>query len=135
MKNDKEFYINPDDLKNEIIISQKNKQCSNKLAEMLMTLHKKVLNFPSFKNYTKEDKEDMMFFSIERFLKKGIFTANPDKNLFAYMTTGIYINYQNYLKKMYKRLNIEREYQEQFLKSLGVNSKLYDNMIQKLENW
>ena len=71
----------------------------------LIKLHKKVLNFLSFRNYSIDEKDEMMSYSLERIIKRGIYTADINKNLFSYFTTGIYTNYQNHLKRYYKRLN------------------------------
>lgn len=135
MKNDKEFYIDPDDLKNEVEITQRNKQCTDKLATYLITLHKKVLNFPAFRNYSIDEKDEMMSYSLERIIKRGIYTADINKNLFAYFTTGIYTNYQNHLKRYYKRLNQQREYQEQVLLNLKCRNNYVEDTIDRLQNW
>lgn len=135
MTNDKEFYINPDDLKNEVEITQRNKQCTDKLAMFLIKLHKKVLNFPSFRNYSIDEKDEMMSYSLERILKRGIYTADINKNLFAYFTSGIYTNYQNHLKRYYKKLNQQREYEEQVLLNLKCRNNYVEDTIDKLQNW
>ena len=135
MKDDKEFYIDPDDLKNEVELTQRNKQCTDKLATYLITLHKKVLNFPAFRNYSIDEKDEMMSYSLERFLKRGIYTADINKNLFAYFTTGIYTNYQNHLKRYYKRLNQQRAYEEQVLLNLKCRNNYVEDTIDRLQNW
>ena len=135
MKNDKQYYINPDDLKNEVEITQRNRQCTDNLATYLITLHKKVLNFPAFKNYSTDEKNEMMGYSLERILKRGIYTADVNKNLFAYYTSGIYINYQNYLKRYYKRLNQQRVYEEQVLLNLKCRNNYIEDTIDRLQNW
>lgn len=135
MTNDKEFYINPDDLKNEVEITQRNKQCTDKLAMFLIMLHKKVLNFPSFRNYSIDEKTEMMSYSLERFLKRGIYTADINKNLFSYFTSGIYTNYQNHLKRYYKRLNQQRAYEEQVLLNLKCRNNYVEDTIDRLQNW
>ena len=135
MKNVKQYYINPDDLKNEVEITQRNKQCTDKLATYLITLHKKVLNFPAFRNYSIDEKDEMMSYSLERFLKRGIYTADVNKNLFAYFTSGIYTNYQNHLKRYYKRLNQQRAYEEQVLLNLKCRNNYVEDTIDKLQNW
>ena len=135
MKNDKESYINPDDLKNEVEITQRNKQCTDKLALFLIKLHKKVLNFHSFRNYSTDEKTEMMSYSLERFMKRGIYTADINKNLFSYFTTGIYTNYQNHLKRYYKRLNQQREYEKEVLLNLKCRNNYIEDTIDRLQNW
>ena len=135
MKNDKEFYIKPDELKNEVELTQQNEQCTDKLATYLITLHKKVLNFPAFRNYSLDEKTEMMSYSLERFLKRGIYTADINKNLFAYFTSSIYTNYQNHLKRYYKRLNQQRAYEEQVLLNLKCRNNYVEDTIDKLQNW
>ena len=135
MKNDKEYYINSDDLKNEVEITQRNKQCTDKLALFLIKLHKKVLNFPSFRNYSTDEKNEMMSYSLERILKRGIYTADINKNLFSYFTSGIYTNYQNHLKRYYKRLNQQREYEKQVLLNLKCRNNYVEDTIDRLQNW
>lgn len=135
MKNTKEFYINPKDLKNEVEITQRNKQCTDKLATYLITLHKKVLNFPAFRNYSIDEKDEMMSYSLERIIKRGIYTADVNKNLFSYFTTGIYTNFQNHLKRYYKRLNQQRAYEEQVLLNLKCRNNYVEDTIDRLQNW
>ena len=135
MKDDKEFYINPDDLKNEVEITQRNKQCTDKLAMFLIKLHKKVLNFPAFSNYSIDEKDEMMGYSLERIIKRGIYTADINKNLFSYFTTGIYTNYQNHLKRYYKRLNKQRKYEKQVLLNLKCRNNYVEDTIDRLQNW
>ena len=131
----KEYYIDPDELKKEVEITQHNKQCTDKLAIILITLHRKVLNFPSFRCYSIDEKNEMMSYSLERILKRGIFTADVNKNLFAYFTSGIYTNYQNYLKRHYKRLNQQRKYEEQVLLNLKCRNNYVEDTIDRLQNW
>ena len=135
MTNTKEFYIHPDDLKNEVEITQRNKQCTDKLAMFLIMLHKKVLNFPTFRCYSIDEKNEMMSYSLERFMKRGIYTADINKNLFSYFTSGIYTNYQNYLKRYYKRLNQQREYEKQVLLNFKSRNNYVEDTIDKLQNW
>ena len=135
MKPEKEYYINPDELKNEVELTQRNKQCTDKLATHLIILHKKVLNFPSFRSYSIDEKNEMMSYSLERFLKRGIYTADINKNLFAYFTSGIYTNYQNHIKRYYKRLNQQREYEKQVLLNLKCRNKYVEDSIDRLQNW
>ena len=135
MTNDKEFYINPDDLKNEVEITQRNKQCTDKLALFLIKLHKKVLNFPSFRNYSIDEKDEMMSYSLERLMKRGIYTADINKNIFSYFTTGIYTNFQNHLKRYYKRLNKQRKYEKQVLLNLKCRNNYVEDTIDRLQNW
>ena len=135
MKNDKAYYINPDDLKNEVELTQRNKQCTDKLATYLIILHKKILNFPTFRSYSIDEKTEMMSYSLERILKRGIYTADINKNLFSYYTSGIYTNYQNYLKRYYKRLNQQREYEKQFLLNLKCRNNYVEDTIDKIQNW
>ena len=135
MTNTKEYYIDPDDLKNQVEITQRNKQCTDKLAMFLIKLHKKVLNFPAFRNYSIDEKDEMMSYSLERILKRGIYTADINKNIFSYFTTGIYTNYQNHLKRYYKRLNQQREYEEQVLLNLKCRNNYVEDTIDKLQNW
>ena len=134
-KNTKEYYIDPDDLKNEVEITQRNKQCTDKLATYLITLHKKVLNFPAFRSYSIDEKNEMMSYSLERIFKRGIYTANINKNLFSYFTSGIYTNYQNHLKRYYKRLNQQREFEKQLLLNLKCRNNYIEDTIDKLQNW
>lgn len=135
MKNDKQYYINPDDLKKEVELTQRNRQCTDKLATYLITLHKKVLNFPTYRNYSIDEKNEMMSYSLERILKRGIYTADINKNLFSYFTTGIYTNYQNHLKRYYKRLNQQREYEKQVLLNLKCRNNYVEDTIDRLQNW
>lgn len=107
-----------------------------------MTIHDKVLNFPKFRKYIPEDKQEMKSYSIYRFLKRGLFTIDAAKNPFSYITSGAVMNYMNYLKGRLKRqkdyqdlvADVMRELKQQGLyESFAEQIDYYNNMTNREE--
>lgn len=104
-----EYYIDPAQLSCAIVETQALSCCTEELGQYILTIADKVLQFPSFRSYSRQLKDDMKSYSVERMMKRGIWTVDPTKNPFSYFTSGHSMNYINFLKSHYKRANKERK--------------------------
>lgn len=113
------YYINKDDFYNEVVKFQKSsdnkdeRQASEKLGQMILTLTEHVLKMPSFYRYQKEVKEDMRSFAIYKCMKGlqtfNISMPNAKDFVFAYFTKACIYAYYTFLSQHYKHVNIMRD--------------------------
>lgn len=120
-------YIDPAELKAEVIASQTMHKCTDGLAKMLMLMHQRIFAcFPCFKGRCKQDVEDAQSYSLYRLLKCGIYTADPEQNLFSYFTTAIKMNGMSYMMKLDKDKRKQEELKKEILKKSAIEQSGYD---------
>ena len=120
-------YIDPAELKAEVVASQTMHKCTDGLAKMLMEMHARIFAcFPCFKGRCKQDVEDAQSYSLYRLLKCGIYTADPEKNLFSYFTTAIKMNGMSYMLKRDKEKERYEEFKRQLLEKAAIEQSGYD---------
>ena len=120
-------YIDPAELKKAVVESQKAHACTDQLAQMLMEMHARIFAcFPCFKGRCKQDVEDAQSYSLYRLLKCGIYTADPDKNLFSYFTTAIKMNGMSYMLKIDKDRRRQEELKKQLFERAAIEQSGYD---------
>ena len=59
-------------------------------------------------------------------MKCGIYTADPDKNLFSYFTTAIKMNGMSYLLKIDKDRRRQEELKKQLFERAAIEQSGYD---------
>ena len=69
MKENKQNYLDAQELYNEYKKSVEDGQCTEKLGEMFLTLTDHILRSPSFNRYSKELKEDLSGHAIVKLMK------------------------------------------------------------------
>lgn len=85
------------------------RKISDELANMLLAIGNKLLNHSNFRNYTKELKDDMLMFGIEKIIK-GLKNYNFQfNNAFAYCTQSFWNAYLTIIAKHYKQQNIRKD--------------------------
>ena len=120
-------YIDPAELKKAVVESQKAHACTDQLAQMLMEMHARIFAcFPCFKGRCKQDVQDAQSYSLYRLLKCGIYTADPDKNLFSYFTTAIKMNGMSYMLKIDKDRRRQEELKKQLFERAAIEQSGYD---------
>lgn len=88
-------YINAEEFLNEMIQSQKDGKCTDRLGELLITLHDHVLTMSRFVKKPQHIKDEAKSFSIYRILKRGILTfdtTSTARRCFNYFTTAAVTN-------------------------------------------
>lgn len=84
-------YIDAEEFKSEMLKSQQDNKCTERLGELLIILHDHILTMPRFVKYDKQLKDEMKSYSIFRILKRGIITFDPTstaRRCFNYYTTA-----------------------------------------------
>lgn len=76
-----------------------------------MTIHNKVTSMPRFKNYPIEVKEEIVSWSLHKFIKNESWKRmDPDKgSLFAYITTAAFRNMLTALSIYFRAYNRKME--------------------------
>lgn len=75
---------------------------SERLGELLLLLHDRMLGHFKFRGYPQEVKEDMRSYSLLRVFKRGLATYKFSGSPFSYFTRGVYMNYVTFLRKRYR---------------------------------
>lgn len=84
---------------------------SGRLGEILLLLHDGVLRHDKFRRCRQADKEDMRSYSLERILRKGLYTFRFDgSSPFKYFTCGIFLNYACWLRTERAKARRKEEY-------------------------
>ena len=91
---------------------------SEELGRMILAIGNKLLNHSSFKNYTKELKDDMLMLYCEKLLK-GLKNYNfAFNNPFAWLTQCAFNSYLTIISRHYKHLNIKKDLMKKLLSEL-----------------
>lgn len=114
-KNKERFYCTNKELQEELLNWKKSSKkiedriISEELGKMLMAIGNKLLNHSSFRNYSKELKEDMLMFGLEKLIK-GLKNYNFQfNNPFAWVTQAFWNAYLSIINKHYKHINIKKD--------------------------
>ena len=126
----KNFYIDPEELSDEIRKSQKDHRCTDNLAAMAQKVLRNVLMWPKFRYQTQDTKDEIGSYSMYRWLKTGIYSCNPDGNCFSYLTQSIYSNCLCRLMQLKKKEANRLEYEKRILDQMDC---WVDNQISKAE--
>jgi hypothetical protein len=127
------FYCTNRDLQNELIKwyesaeKTEDRVISENLGKMLMLIGNKLLNHSSFRNYSKELKEDMLsyfLFKIIKGLKNYNFKFN---NPFAFITMAAWNSYLSVITKHYKQMNIKKSLMKKMISELETYSGISPN--------
>ena len=94
---------------------------TDRFARHLMTIQEKVIQFPRYRGYPKEIKDEMRSHNLQRWVKKGWQSINPDKNPFAYITQGCYLNFLQAVTNYFRQFNKHREYMKALYELNGLD--------------
>ena len=84
-------YINAEEFLNEVIQSQRDGKCTEKLGKLLIELHNHILTLSRFVKKPQQIKEEIKSYSIWRILSRGILTfdtTSTARRCFNYFTTS-----------------------------------------------
>lgn len=103
--------IDKHQLRKAIAESQVQHQCTEEMGVLLMRVHDIVIKTSSyFTQTTREEEEEGRSYSLERWLKRGLWLIDLSKrdNPFSYLFAGTYLNIVNKIMTMRKK-QIQRE--------------------------
>ena len=84
-------YIDADEFLNEVIQSQKNGQCTERLGQLLLELHDHILTLSRFSKKSPDVKDEIKSYSLYRILSRGLLTfedTSSARRCFNYFTTS-----------------------------------------------
>lgn len=121
--NKENYYIDPIELKESVVEMQSAGHMTERFARHLLLLQEKVLQFPRYRGYTEEIKDEMRSHNMYRWVMKGWKTINPEKNVFAYITQGCYLNFLQAITNYFRRWNKQKEYMKLLYEWNGLDWK------------
>lgn len=123
----KEYYVDPIVLQNELKIYKDTNQMSDNLGNIFITMCKRILNHSNFKNYNQSLKEDMSghaYLLLCRYIKNCDPDIRTARQCFNYVSTIIFNAFRQVLIQHYKQENIKRDImkkkQQEFSEMYGV---------------
>ena len=138
MRENKQNYLEAQDLYDEYKKSVEDGQCTEKLGLMFLTLTDHILRSPSFNRYSKEVKEDLSGYALEK-LMKSLKTVKLDltsQQIFNFATRTIYNAYFSELARHYKFENTKRAATRKYLESSPfIDVRTRDHMISEIDQF
>ena len=135
-------YIDADEFLKEVIQSQKNGQCTERLGQLLLELHDHILTLSRFSKKSPDVKEEIKSYSLYRILSRGLLTfedTSSARRCFNYFTTSAINNMTQACMRMeeyqkrYTQLptNVIQKYREE--RAYNKNAELYKYYIENEE--
>lgn len=115
------YYIDPEELKQSIIEMQEIGHMTDRFARHLLLIQEKVLKFPRYRGYTQEIKDEMRSHNVQRWVKNGWKTIDPNKNPFAYITQGCYLNFLQAVTNYFRQFNKMRDFMKEIYEMKGLD--------------
>lgn len=138
MKENKQNYLDAEELYDEYKKSVEAGQCTEKLGEMFLTLTTHILRSPNFNRYPKEVKEDLQGHAIVK-LMKSLKTVNCEftyQQIFNFATRTVYTAFLSELGRHYKQENIKRKMTKDYLmKADFISPQIKDEMIRDIDDF
>lgn len=136
MKENKQNYLDAEELYDEYKKSVEAGQCTEKLGEMFLTLTDHMLRSPNFNRYTKEVKEDLRGHALEKLMKslKTVRLEFTPRQIFNFATRSAYTAFLSELSRHYMQANIKRAATRKYLEgSPFIDARTRENMIGEID--
>ena len=128
-------YIDRDELHNEMKAYKDTGVISERLGQLFMIMTDHILGHSNFRNYTADIKEEMKSHALLLLVK---YSHNCDayqrdaRQVFNYLSTVVMNACKQILIKYYKRLNLKRELERQYVdimaqQGIRINSDFLNN--------
>ena len=129
-------YIDRTELHSEMKAYKDTGVISERLGQLFITITTHILGHSNFRNYTQDVCEEMKSHALLMLIK---YSHNCDayqrdaRQVFNYLSTVIFNAFKQILLKYYKRLNLKRELEQQYLDlmqsiyGVKINSEFLDN--------
>ena len=138
MKENKQNYLEAQDLYDQYKKSVEDGQCTETLGEMFLTLTNHILRSPSFNRYQTQVKEDLQGYALEK-LMKSLKTVKLDftpHQIFNFATRTIYTAFLSELGRHYKHENTKRAATRKYLESSTfIDVRTREQMISEIDSF
>ena len=138
MKENKQNYLEAEDLYDQYKKSVEDGKCTEKLGEMFLTLTEHLLRSPNFNRYPKEVKEDLQGHALEKLMKslKTVNLAFTPHQIFNFATRTIYTAFLSELGRHYKYENTKRAATRKYLESSTfIDVRTREDMINEIDSF
>ena len=138
MRENKQNYLEAQELYDEYKKSVEAGQCTEKLGEMFLTLTNHILRSPNFNRYPKEVKEDLCGHAIVKLMKslKTVKLYLTSQQIFNFATRTVYNAYFSELARHYKFENLKRKVTKDYLmKADFISPQIKDEMIRDIDDF
>ena len=138
MKENKQNYLEAQDLYDEYKKSVENDQCTEKLGEMFLTLTNHMLRSPNFNRYPIQVKEDLRGHAIIKLMKslKTVKLELTAQQIFNFATRTVYTAFLSELGRHYKFENLKRKVTKEYLmKADFISPQIKDEMIRDIDDF
>ena len=138
MKENKQNYLEAQDLYDQYKKSVEDGQCTEKLGEMFLTLTSHMLRSPNFNRYPKEVKEDLRGHAIVKLMKslKTVKLYLTAQQVFNFATRTVYTAFLSELSRHYKFENLKRKVTKDYLmKADFISPQIKDEMIRDIDDF
>ena len=138
MKENKQNYLEAQDLYDQYKKSVEDGQCTEKLGEMFLTLTNHMLRSPNFNRYPKEVKEDLQGHAIVKLMKslKTVKLEFTPHQIFNFATRSVYTAFLSELSRYYKNENIKRAATRKYLESSPfIDARTREAMISEIDQF
>ena len=136
MKENKQNYLEAQDLYDEYKKSVENDQCTEKLGEMFLTLTNHMLRSPNFNRYPIQVKEDLRGHAIVKLMKslKTVKLEFTPHQIFNFATRSVYTAFLSELGRHYKYENTKRAATRKYLESSTfIDVRTREDMISEID--
>ena len=138
MKENKQNYLEAQDLYDQYKKSVEDGKCTEKLGEMYLTLTEHLLRSPNFNRYPKEVKEDLQGHALEKLMKslKTVKLEFTPHQIFNFATRTIYTAFLSELGRHYKYENTKRAATRKYLEnSTFIDVRTREDMINEIDSF
>ena len=138
MKENKQNYLEAEELYNEYKKSVENDQCTERLGELFLTLTQHMLRSPNFNRYQTQVKEDLRGHALEKLMKslKTVKLEFTPHQIFNFATRTIYTAFLSELGRHYKHENTKRAATRKYLESSPfIDVRIRDQMISEIDSF
>ena len=138
MKENKQNYLEAQDLYDQYKKSVEDGQCTDKLGLMFITLTDHILRSPNFNRYPKEVKEDLQGYALEKLMKslKTVKLEFTPHQIFNFATRAVYTAFLSELSRYYKQENTKRAATRKYLESSPfIDVRTREQMISEIDSF
>ena len=138
MKENKQNYLEAQDLYDEYKKSVEDGQCTEKLGAMFLTLTDHILRSSSFNRYSYQVKEDLQGYALEKLMKslKTVKLYLTAQNIFNFATRTVYNAFFSELARHYKFESTKRAATRKYLESSPfIDTRTREQLINEIDQF
>lgn len=131
-------YLDQKELYDEYKKSVEDGKCTEKLGVMFLTIAQHILRSPSFNRYSRQVKEDLQGYALEKLMKslKTVKLEFTPQQIFNFATRTVYNAFFSELSRHYKFENLKRRMAKSYLlKADFISPQMKDQIIRDIDDF